>query len=58
MVSLKYSLIELFAKAKTYDILASSSWEKMSKETHAELLSKVIAQLGRTKVKEEKYEGF
>ena len=50
---LKDSLIKLFAKTKTYDILASSFWKKMSKETHAELLSKVTAQLGRAKAKEE-----
>ena len=50
---LKDYLIELFAKMEAYDVLASSSWEKMSKETHAELLSKVTAQLRRVKANEE-----
>ncbi|XP_071931748.1 uncharacterized protein [Coffea arabica] len=49
---LKDHLIELFAKAEAYDVLASLSWERMSKETHAELLSKVTVQLERVKAKE------
>ena len=50
---LKDYLIELFAKAETYDILASSSRKKMSRETHTKLHSKVTVQLGRAKAKEE-----
>ena len=46
-LSLKDYLIELFVKAEAYNVLASSSWKKMCKETHAELLSKVTANLGK-----------
>ena len=48
---LKDHLMELFAKAEAYDVLASSSWERMSKETHAELLSKATVQLEKVKAK-------
>ena len=50
---LKDYLIELFAKIETYDILASLSWKKISRETHVKLRSKVTAQLGRAKAKKE-----
>ncbi|XP_071907750.1 uncharacterized protein [Coffea arabica] len=50
---LKDHLMELFAKAEAYDVLAFSSWERMNKETHAELLSKATVQLEKIKAKGE-----
>lgn len=51
---LKELLIELFVKVETYDSSISSSWDRMSKQTHVELLSKVTTQLKEVKGAKEK----